>query len=253
MSERKDKYDYGPYSETAREAGPVFTTLAVGVFFPLFFLMVFGAFSYFMGAHWPVEIIVWLFEQAGFDTIYSMVPLAAAPNAASATVPSIESVTLLSDTATVRAKKQAELPNVELTKDLQIANLREVTRAVATRHEIHPGLLYSVLKAESAQSPTAVSHAGALGLMQLMPKTAKSLDIDPYDPLDNIRGGAIYLRKMLDRFDGNVRLALAAYNAGPGAVRQYNGVPPYDETRKYILKVIRHFQRYLNQQTHSSS
>ena len=114
--------------------------------------------------------------------------------------------------------------------------------ALITQHaeanQLNPVLVRAVIEAESAFNPRAVSRVGALGLMQLMPATARELGVvDPFDPDDNIRGGTKYLRSLLDRFDGNVELALAAYNAGPGAVERYDGVPPYRETRNYVAKI----------------
>ncbi len=99
-------------------------------------------------------------------------------------------------------------------------------------------LLKAVAKAESDFDQSCVSHCGATGIMQLMPETARSVGVtDVNDPAQNILGGARYLRNMLDRYDGNTTLALAAYNAGPGAVDRYGGVPPYAETQNYVRKI----------------
>ena len=110
----------------------------------------------------------------------------------------------------------------------------------AAMYRLSPRLLHAVIKAESNFQVTAVSAAGAQGLMQLMPGTASDLGVeDPFDIEQNIDGGARYLRKMLDKFNGNSRLALAAYNAGPGKVIQHRGIPPYRETQQYVERVLR--------------
>ena len=109
--------------------------------------------------------------------------------------------------------------------------------AEARNHGLAPGLLEAVAWQESRGRMSAVSVKGALGVMQLMPSTAAELGVNPGDLADNIRGGALYLRRQLDRF-GSVPLALAAYNAGPGAVARYGGIPPYRETRDYVAKIM---------------
>lgn len=114
--------------------------------------------------------------------------------------------------------------------------LNDIT-AAAKQHGIRPELLSALIQAESSFDPTAVSPAGAMGLLQIMPRTAEELGIDPMDPKQAIEGGARYLSKMLKRF-GSEELALAAYNAGPGNVRKHGGIPPFKETQAYVPKVM---------------
>jgi soluble lytic murein transglycosylase-like protein len=116
--------------------------------------------------------------------------------------------------------------------------------AAGTAHRLDPDFLASVVKAESGGRPQAVSKAGAQGLMQLMPETAADLGVtDSFAPKQNIDGGTAYLDALLQYYGGNVRLALAAYNAGPAAVDRYGGIPPYPETRRYVARVIHDFNR----------
>jgi hypothetical protein len=109
----------------------------------------------------------------------------------------------------------------------------------ATKYEIEPELIHAVIKTESNGNERAVSRKGAIGLMQLMPSTAMDMDVsDPFNPEENIEGGAKYLKYLLERFKGDLTLALAAYNAGPTTVEKYGSVPPISETRQYVKKVF---------------
>ncbi len=120
----------------------------------------------------------------------------------------------------------------------------EIT-AAATKYGIDPALLAGLVKQESGFNPTARSSAGATGLTQLMPGTARGLGVtDPTDPVQALEGGAKYLRQQLDRFGGDERLALAAYNAGPGAVQRFGGIPPYAETQHYVKAVLANRDAY---------
>ena len=125
-----------------------------------------------------------------------------------------------------------------------LPHLDSVIRPAASKYGLDPNLVAAVIWAESSGDPNAVSKKGAQGLMQLMPKTARELGVkNVLDPGQNVEGGSHYLRLMLDEHDGDLSLALAAYNAGPGAVRKYGGVPPYRETRDYVGKVMRVYER----------
>jgi len=116
----------------------------------------------------------------------------------------------------------------------------------AKKYQLPDSFVRSVMKAESGFQPNAVSPKGAIGLMQLMPETARVLGVDPRNPQQNAEGGAQYLRQLLARYENDpnqVLLALAAYNAGPAAVERYHGVPPYRETREYILRVLKNWDQ----------
>lgn len=145
----------------------------------------------------------------------------------------------------------------ELPRSRSIISDRELDPVIARHsraHRLHPALIRAVIKTESDFDPLAVSHAGAVGLMQLMPQTAMRFDVrDSYNPDDNIGGGTKYLRQLLDRFNGNLPLALAAYNAGEHAVERYRGLPPIPETRQYVLKVLGHYRTFLMNARSSSS
>jgi soluble lytic murein transglycosylase-like protein len=122
----------------------------------------------------------------------------------------------------------------------------ELAAWAARKYQLPDSFVRSVMKAESGFQPNAVSPKGAIGLMQLMPDTARVLGVDPRDPHQNADGGAQYLRQLLARYENDpnqVLLALAAYNAGPAAVERYHGVPPYKETREYILRVLKNWDQ----------
>ena len=125
-----------------------------------------------------------------------------------------------------------------------LPHLESVIQPAAAKYDLDPNLVAAVIWAESSGDPNAVSKKGARGLMQLMPATARELGVgNVLDPGQNVDGGSHYLRRMLDEHDGDLSLALAAYNAGPDAVRKYGGVPPYRETRDYVGRVLRVYER----------
>ncbi len=127
---------------------------------------------------------------------------------------------------------------------LTTADLAEMLARAGQQHNLDVDLLASVVKEESAGNARAVSRAGAEGLMQLMPGTAAQLGVhDGFQPDQNVRGGSAYLDALLTRYNDNLALALAAYNAGPDAVAKYHGIPPYHETRVYVARVIHEFNR----------
>jgi len=134
--------------------------------------------------------------------------------------------------------------NIYMREDGDHFSLADIIERYARHFNLEEALVRAVIKVESDFNPKAVSRKGALGLMQLVPQTARLLEVkDPLDPEQCVRGGSRYLRMMLDQFDGNLDLALAAYNAGPTAVKRYGGVPPYAETEGYLVKV-KHYLRY---------
>jgi len=134
-------------------------------------------------------------------------------------------------------------PSYVTTRPVEPSSNRELYEPLvqehATRQSLRPELVRAVIQVESGYNPRALSPKGAMGLMQLMPATAQSLGVrNPWDPAQNIRGGTDYLRRLIDQYEGNEELALAAYNAGSGAVARYGGrIPPYRETRDYVRKV----------------
>lgn len=123
----------------------------------------------------------------------------------------------------------------------------DIIKAAAKTHNIDSGLIKAVIQAESAFNPNAVSPKGAMGLMQLMPETSLDVGVsDPFDPRENVMGGTRYLKQLLARYDSDLSLCLAAYNAGPGAVEKYKCIPPYRETEDYVRKVLGFYSLYQN-------
>jgi soluble lytic murein transglycosylase-like protein len=123
-------------------------------------------------------------------------------------------------------------------------------KAAGRKYSLDPAMVKAVIHAESSFDPRAVSPAGAVGLMQLDPITIKELGIkDPFNPKNNIDGGARYLKDLLDTFEGNIKLALAAYNAGPSRVIRHKGVPPFEVTKKYLKQVFRYTLYYQNKRS----
>ncbi|MES0448073.1 MAG: lytic transglycosylase domain-containing protein, partial [Desulfobacterales bacterium] len=153
-----------------------------------------------------------------------------------------------SQTETMPEKILPEKP-MPLVQGLEAGRLyHSIIIEAANRHQVDPAIVKAIIMAESSYNPKAVSKKGAKGLMQLMPKTAAELGVkDSFNPVYNINGGVQYYKKMLNQFDGDVKLALAAYNAGSRKVKKYQGIPPFKATRFYIKKVFKYYQYYKKQ------
>lgn len=131
------------------------------------------------------------------------------------------------------------------------AQIDSLVQTNAAAFNVDPNLVKAIIANESGFNAHATSGVGAQGLMQLMPSTAAGLGVtNAYDPAQNVYGGTKYIKGLLDRFNGDMRLAVAAYNAGPGAVQKYNGVPPYAETQNYVQNVLASYEKYKSQGGH---
>ncbi|GAB4334221.1 MAG: hypothetical protein Kow0099_06250 [Candidatus Abyssubacteria bacterium] len=146
-----------------------------------------------------------------------------------------------------KIRKEKVVKKVKGEPQVEEFDLEEIIRFYAKDYGISPALVKAVIKAESNFDPYVVSRAGARGLMQLMPSTAEEMNVDDiFDPRDNIGGGVQYLSRMLELFNNDLELSLAAYNAGPGTVLRYGGIPPFKETRQYVPRVLKYYEHYKN-------
>ena len=141
-----------------------------------------------------------------------------------------------------KAKAADKVYSANASLPLADESLSSIITNAAKKYQVDPKLVSAVAEVESGGRQEATSAAGAVGVMQLMPDTAASLGVNPYDKRENVEGGAKYLKEMLDLFGGDVKKAVAAYNAGPAAVKNYGGVPPYKETQNYVNKVLDIYQ-----------
>jgi len=144
--------------------------------------------------------------------------------------------------------KTHRVPKIKMTrtrKPKSTIKYRNLIISAASKHQVPPALIAAIMHAESNFNPRAVSPVGARGLMQINGITQKHLGVrNVFDPRQNVHAGAKYIRELLNTFRGNKRMAIAAYNAGPGAVRKYRGIPPYRETRRYVVKVMKFYRMY---------
>jgi len=166
--------------------------------------------------------------------------------------PPVIKVSLKEKVATINREKGIQCVSTEK-KEITVRHKHNnafdtIINQAANQYQIDPALIKAIIMAESGYNPNALSKKGAMGLMQLMPNTAKWLGVeDSFNPEHNINGGVKYFKYLLKKFDGNIKLALAAYNAGSKYVRKYHGIPPFQATRYYITKVFQYYNFYKNQ------
>lgn len=182
---------------------------------------------------------------SGLDSkVKSTLATANSENAARADFENVLQSVINTDDARASVKARLKPDNFsKLPEDFE-SYIHQVTEEVSSEFgvEIDPNLVKSVIKQESGFNPGAISHAGAQGLMQLMPSTAKAMGVfNPMNPYQNLKGGVKYLASMMNKFGGSIQKALAAYNAGPGAVEKYGNIPPYKETQNYVESIMRDY------------
>lgn len=156
--------------------------------------------------------------------------------------PKIERVEVPDTELTIPTPDEKILDDIYAADEAELVPVEDLIMQTAVAHGVDPQLVRAIAVAESDMNQDEISPVGAIGVMQLMPETAQALGVNPYDVNENVLGGTIYLKQMLDTFDGNVPLAVAAYNAGPNAVKRYGGIPPYAETQNYVGRVMDMFQ-----------
>lgn len=158
------------------------------------------------------------------------------------TPPQIERVEVPDGELAIPDRDTKTLDDIYADDEAELVPVEDLIMQTAVEQGVDPQLVRAIATAESNMNQDEISPVGAIGVMQLMPETAQALGVNPYDVNENVLGGTIYLKQMLDTFDGNVELAVAAYNAGPNAVKRYGGIPPYAETQNYVNRVLDIFQ-----------